>query len=343
MTKKTILVTGGGGYIGSVLTSELLKHGYGVKVLDRLYFGIESIEEHLNNPDFELIQNDIRYVNKSVFENVDAVLHLAALSNDPLCEIDPKITKSINYRGTIRIAKLAKEMGVKRFIFSSSCSIYGSSEDLQLTEESPLNPVSQYAKSKIMAEKELLKLADDNFIVTILRNGTVYGLSKRMRFDLVVNIMTLHAFKNKKIQIAGDGLQWRPNVHVQDVAKAFLITLEAPNTKIQRQIFNVGSSEQNYQVIQIANMVKSVMPETVIEYVLSDPDRRNYNVNFDKIKNVFDRSVGKSVMDGIKEIKEGLEKRIITDDIKTKTLDYYKYLLEANKIIKNVSLREKIL
>ncbi|MCK4325581.1 SDR family oxidoreductase [bacterium] len=340
--KTTVLIVGGAGYIGSVLTTALLQRGYKVKVLDRLFFGAEPVEKHLNNSNFELIKGDIRYVSERIFKDTNAVINLAAISNDPSCELDSSATRAVNYKGTVRVAKLAKKMGVDKFVFSSSCSVYGCGADINLTEESALSPLSLYALTKVMAEKEILKLGNNDFIVTILRNATVYGISKRMRFDLVVNMMTLNAFKNKKIHIIGGGLQWRPNIHVQDVCNAFIKVLESSPSKVQKQIFNVGSKEQNYQVIQIANMVKNTMPDIVIEKVPSDPERRDYNVNFDKITNILGYSTGKTVVDGILEIKEGLERGIITDDIKTRTLDYYKYLLEANKIIKSVSVKGKI-
>lgn len=340
--KNNILITGGAGYIGSFLTADLLRLGKSVKVLDRLYFGPEPLEKHFNDPNFSLLKDDIRYFDKKNLEGVDIVVHLAALSNDPLCEIDPSATRSINYKGTVRMAKLAKEMGVKRFIFASSCSVYGAGNNLLLNEESPVNPVSLYAKAKLMAENELLKMADNDFTVTILRNATVYGLSERMRFDLVVNIMTLHAFKNKKIYISGGGEQWRPNVHVQDVSSAFIKVIDAPAEKIQKQIFNVGSDEQNYKVIQIANMVKKVMPDTSIENIPTDPEKRNYNVSFRKIREVLGFSVRKNVNDGITDIRSALENGVVTDSLKTKTLDYYKYLLEANNIMQDVTRKGKI-
>lgn len=342
MKIKKILITGGAGYIGSVLTRILLEHSYKVKVLDRCFFGLEPIKEYLNNKNFQLIKDDIRYVAKGIFKHINTVIHLAALSNDPACEIDPRATKSINYQGTVRLAKLSREMGVKRFIFSSSCSVYGQGSSLELTEKSALNPVSLYAQTKVKAEKEILKLANKNFLVAILRNATVYGLSKRMRFDLAVNIMTLHAFKNKKIYILGGGTQWRPNVHIQDVANAFISVMGAPAKKIQKQIFNVGSNEQNYQIYQIAQMIKKAIPETIIEKVVSDPDKRNYNVNFDKIHKVLNYRTEKKVTDGILEIKNGLEAGVLSDTPKTRTLDYYKYLLEANQVLKKVSLKGKI-
>ena len=342
MAQKTILVTGGAGYVGSRLVSKLLRDNYRVKVLDRLFFGPGSILEHLNDPNFELIKNDTRHTDKKHFRGVDTVIDLAGISNDPSCEIDPCATQEINHKGAAKIAKMAKEAGVNKFIFSSSCSVYGHGEGLSLTEESTLNPVSLYAQCKIAAEEEILKLNSKNFTVTILRNATVYGLSKRMRFDLVVNLMTLNAFQKRKIYIIGGGQQWRPNVHLGDVVKAFLSVMGAGSDKVSGQVFNVGSNEQNYQIIQVARMVKDIFSDTVIEDVPSDPDQRNYNVNFDKIKKVLGFSAQKDIKDGVREVKEGLENGVITYDIKTRTLDYYKYLLEANEVIKEVSLDGKI-
>jgi len=229
--KQTILITGGAGYIGTVLTSLSLKKGYKIKVLDRLFFGKEPIQDFLNNKNYELIRGDIRHTDKNLFKNVHAVIHLAALSNDPSCDLDSSLTQSINYEGTIKIAKQAKQAGVKRFLFSSSCSVYGEGINTNLTELSSLNPVSLYSKAKAMAEEKILQLANDNFAVTILRNPTVYGISKRMRFDLVVNAMTLSAFEKKKIYLLGGGTQWRPLIHVYDLSRAFIQILEAPLKK----------------------------------------------------------------------------------------------------------------
>jgi nucleoside-diphosphate-sugar epimerase len=340
--KKKVLVTGGAGYIGHALIEKLLEEGYGVRILDRFFFGFDSIRTFLNDKFFSTVKDDIRYVDKSVFKDIDTVIHLAGIANDPSCEIDVQATRSINLDWAIRSAECAREMGVKRFIFSSSCSVYGQGSSLSLSEESPLNPVSLYAKLKVEAEEKILKMADRNFVISVLRNATVYGISKRMRFDLVVNLMTLTAFRDKKISILGRGLQWRPNVHVQDVARAFLTVLKAPKDKVQGQIFNVGSNRQNYQVIQIANMVKEIFPDIRIDVVPSDPDNRNYNVNFDKIKKELGFTAEKSVRDGILEIKKGLEKGIIHDSLKTMTLDYYKYLLEANHVIKEINLKGRI-
>jgi nucleoside-diphosphate-sugar epimerase len=233
----------------------------------------------------------------------------------------------------MRTARLAKNAGVRRFVFASSCSVYGSGEGSSLTEESTPRPISLYARTKLMAENDLLSLADGNFSVTILRNGTVYGLSRRMRFDLIVNLMALCAFKYKKIRVMGGGRQWRPNVHLSDVIAAFVKIIEADDKKINGQILNVGSSEQNYKVVDIAYMVNNFFPEAEIEYVFSDLDRRNYNVNFDKIKRILGYSVTKTVGDGIQEIKEALLNGFVSDSTMTRTLDYYKHFIEVNKVL----------
>lgn len=337
-----ILVTGGAGYVGSILVPKLLESQYSVRVLDRFFFGAETLNASLSHPQITICKGDIRSIAKKELRGVDVVIHLASISNDPTCEIDQDATKSINYEGTLRLAELSKAAGVKRFIFSSSCSVYGSVDDVGLTEESHLEPVSLYATTKMMSEKAILKLSDLRFAVTILRNATIYGVSPRMRFDLVVNLMTLSAFKKRQIYILGGGRQWRPNVHVEDVADAFMTVIGASVDKVEGQIFNVGSSGQNHQIIQIAKMVKNVVADTTIEIIPSDPDKRDYNVNCDKIKKVLNYETKKNIMDGIVEIYDGLKNGIINDDLKTRTLEYYKYLIEANKILKEVSLKGKI-
>jgi len=338
-----VLVTGGAGYIGSMLCEELLKVDHHVICLDRVFFGLNLIKDLLMHPNFTLVRDDIRTVDKSVFESVDVVMDLAGISNDPACDLDPGITEDINHQGIIRVAHLAKEMGVQRYIFSSSCSVYGTGVEAQLIENSITRPVSLYAKLKVGSESGITDLADDHFCVTILRNATVYGLSRRMRFDLIVNIMTLHAYTKRKIYVLGGGQQWRPNVHIKDVCKAFIMIMQAPQEKINREIFNVGSNEQNFQVIQVANMIRDVVPYTEVEIVSDDPDRRNYNVSFDKISRVLDYQVERSVIEGAVEVKQGLERgQISGDDIRTSTLKYYKYLLDAERILEDVSLKGRV-
>jgi nucleoside-diphosphate-sugar epimerase len=337
---KRILVTGGAGYIGSVMTGELLKAGYQVVVLDRFFFGQQSLEQYKDNKNLTLIRDDIRYFDEKILTGINTVIDLAGISNDPACDLNPKITTSVNQDGCIRVARLAQKMGVSQYLFSSSCSIYGDSANLKLTEKSPVNPVSLYALSKLRVEEQVLPMANKDFSVTILRNGTVYGLSQRMRLDLVINVMAMNAYRNGKIYILGGGKQWRPMVHIKDVAHAFIKVIEADKAKVSGQIFNVGSNEQNYQVIQMAHMVKDIIPHLQIEVVPEDPDKRNYNVCFDKISSTLGYRVERTIHEGVVEIKLALENgQIDPDDLRTVTLKYYKYLLEAEKILKEVNLQ----
>ena len=232
---------------------------------------------------------------------------------------------------------------MKRFIFSSSCSVYGASPDL-LTEDSPLAPVSAYAQSKIMAEKRLLELSSPEFAVTSLRNATVYGVSKRrMRFDLVVNLMTLHALRTNRIFIMGCGQQWRPLVHIDDAIDAFLLVADYPEiSAIEGQIFNVGSNNQNFMVSTLAHKFKSVFPEVVLETVPDDPDRRDYRVCVDKITRAIGFKARRTVDDGIAEVRHGLNSGEISDTPRTVTVKYYKYLLEADAILRLVKMGDRL-
>ena len=328
---KTILITGAGGYIGSKMVEYFLDKKYSVIALDKYFFG-DTLKDLKGNKNLKIVKDDIRYFEKTLLKGVDCVIDLASISNDPSSELLPTITQDINKNGAIRIAKVAKEMGVKKFIFSSSCSIYGAGEGI-LTENSRLAPISTYAKCKIAAEESIIKLADENFCVTFLRNATVYGLSKRrMRFDLIINIMTLNAWKNNKISILGQGNQWRPLIHVNDVIRAFELVLEEQDTqKINKQAFNVGSNEQNYQVYQVADRFKKLFPNVNIEAKQDNPDPRSYHVNFDKIRKTLNFFTTKTIDDGILEIKEALETSSITDDITTRTVEYYKQLISAGQ------------
>ncbi len=336
---KTVLVTGGAGYIGCVLCELLLNEGYQVICLDRFFFGSEKVSHLSKNPKFSLIRGDIQNLKLDTFSSADIAIDLAGISNDPACDLNPSITENINFKGAVLFASLAKEAGVKRYIYSSSCSVYGSGNQGQFTEESNPKPVSLYAKSKLRVEKEIRKLISDDFCVTFLRNATVYGVSPRMRFDLLVNIMTAHAVVNRRIFVLGGGKQWRPNVHIKDVSKAFLLVMNAPVEKVNGEVFNVGSNEQNYQVIQVASMIRDVVPYTEVEIVPDDVDKRNYNVNFDKITNSLDFRVNYSSIEGSVEVKQAIEKGIVDiDDITTSTVKYYQYLIEADKILSEVKI-----
>ena len=338
----TVLVTGGGGYIGSVLAEMLLDAGYCVRILDRFFFGRQLLADLEGRDGLSLLRNDTRYVDESCFDGVDAVVDLAGISNDPACDLDPKITEEVNLGGSRRVSQMAKQAGVTRYVYSSSCSIYGAAADATVSEESPKAPVSLYAKTKILAEDDLLKLQDDAFTVTVLRNATVYGLSRRMRFDLVINMMTLHAYKNRKIYVVGGGKQWRPLVHVRDVARAFLIVLETPRDQVGGEAFNVGSNEQDYQVYQIAQMVRDAVPHTDVVVVPDDPDKRSYRVDFSKIRERLGFQVQTSPYEGIVEIKQALERGLVEEERHTKTVEHYRFLVDAEKMLREVSLNGRI-
>jgi len=337
-----ILVTGGSGYIGSTLIPALLGDGYRVKCLDRLFFGRESLSQIASNPSFELIRDDVRWFDPSVLKDLDVVIDLAALSNDPSGELDPAKTLDINYLGRVRVAKLSKEYGVKRYIIASSCSVYGFQEGT-LDENSPVNPLTTYAKANIMAERDVLPLSDSKFTVTVLRLATVYGLSGRMRFDLAINGIVLGLYKTGKIPVMRDGTQWRPFIHVKDAAKAFITFLESPSDKVNGQVFNVGSDEQNYQIHPLAELIgKSVGVPFEIEWYGS-PDKRSYKVSFKKIGGTLSFKPDYTAREGAIEVYSALREGKVTDSLKTKTVEWYKHLLEAHAIAKEVALRGSVL
>ena len=316
MNKEKVLVTGGGGYIGSVLVRMLLDHGYKVRILDKFIFGIEPIADILNNPDLEVIIGDICKMDdlKKAVKGVNHVVHLAAIVGDPACSVKADVAVETNFLSTIRLARLARDYEIKKFIFASTCSVYGASGDKMIDENSPTNPVSLYAETKLDAEKELIALLDKKPILTILRFGTAYGLSPRMRFDLVINYLTKKALQDKDIKIFG-GDQWRPFVHIYDISRAIKIVLESDESVVKDEIFNVGSTQENYKMVEIGNIVKSVLPDTNVEIVEQIKDKRSYRVSFEKIENTLGFKNKKTVKDGVKEIKEAIEKgQIINSD-----------------------------
>ena len=338
-----VLVTGGAGYIGSILTRLLLERGYKVKCLDRFFFGMEPLRDLMSDPNLEIIKDDVRWFDPNILRDVDAVLDLAALSNDPSGELDPAKTYDINYLGRVRTARLSKEYGVKRYILASSCSVYGFREGVILDENSPVNPLTTYAKCNVLAERDVLPLADENFIVTALRQATVYGLSPRMRFDLAINGMVLGVFKNKKIPVMRDGTQWRPFIHVKDTSKAFITVLESPKEKVNGQIFNVGSNEQNLQIYPLAKMIGEAIGEPFEIEWYGSPDKRSYRVNFDKIRNVLGFKPDYTPRDGAREVYEALKNGIVTDSLKTRTVEWYKHLLQMYSFLKEVLVKGTLL
>ncbi|MFX0139322.1 MAG: NAD-dependent epimerase/dehydratase family protein [Candidatus Hodarchaeota archaeon] len=307
--EKRILVIGGAGYIGSVLTKQLLDKGYSVRVLDKLLYSKESIDLFKEHKKFSFIQGDIGHVEKIVeaIKGADAVVQLAEIVGDPACAIDPQETQQVNYISTTLVANICRYFQINRFIYTSSCSVYGANEDTQLlNEESCLNPVSLYARMKIESEKSILNMTDDVFSPTILRLATVFGESPRMRFDLVVNILTAKAIKESKITVFG-GDQWRPLVHVSDVARAIIVILESPINKIKGEVFNVGSNKNNFTINQIGELIKQTIPSANLLIEDKDVDKRNYRVDFSKIQNILNFQAKFSVLDGIVEISRSLQ------------------------------------
>jgi nucleoside-diphosphate-sugar epimerase len=333
---KTILVTGAGGYIGSVLIPKLLSIGYKVKALDRYFFGLDKLPQHDN---LIMIKEDSRRLKAEVFANVDAVIDLAAISNDPSGELFQEATYQINHISRVRSAHMAKKLGVERYILPSSCSIYGfQPSDAIVDETSPTNPLTTYAKANEKAENGVLPLADDTFTAVVIRQATVYGYSPRIRFDLAINGMALGAWKNGVIPLMRDGLQWRPFVHVQDTTDVMCLLLEVDSSLVNGQIFNVGSEDNNYQLGELAEQIAKVLPKQVSINWYGDVDHRSYKVNFDKVERTLGWKRQWTAAPGALEIYNALEAGHISATEQTITLGWYEELVKWHRIIEDVKL-----
>jgi len=277
-----LLVTGTDGYIGTILAPYLMDRGHEVTGIDTgfhrigwLYNGVRVMPK--------TITKDIRNITEEDLRGYDAVIHLAELSNDPVGQLAPNITYEINHKGTVALAHKAKKVGVKRFIYFSSCSVYGASSTHASDENSPTNPLTAYAECKLLVERDLKEMADANFCPTYLRNATAYGASPRQRFDLVVNNLCGHAWCSKLIKMDSDGTPWRPFVHILDIAQATACVLDAPRDVVFNETFNVGDNSENYQVKDIARIVVETFPGCQLQLGTRGDDKRDYRVNFDKI------------------------------------------------------------
>ena len=333
-----ILVTGNLGYVGNVLTRMLLEQKFDVIGCDTGFYPQGFLD--LETSECTQIKKDIRNLSVEDLKGVSVICHLAALSNDPLGEINPNLTEEINYNATIRLAKLAKEAKVEKFIFSSSCSSYGMNENI-VNEESELSPLTAYAKSKVNSEKEISKLSDNNFCTTNLRSATAYGLSNSIRLDLVVNNLTCSAFTTNHVKLLSDGTAWRPLVHVEDMSNAFISVLNAKNSEVNNQAFNVGANEDNYTVREIAQKVEEIVPNSSITYAEdANKDSRSYKVDFSKIKQSLGYETKWSLDKAIKEIYDLLKiKKFTEEDFKDKKyyrVGYIKWLIENKKIDNNL-------
>lgn len=313
-----VLVLGGAGYVGSVLARVLLARGHSVTVMDALVYGDEGIGALRDHPGFDVIRADLRDTDAiaRVSRLVDDVVHLGGLVGDPACALDEALTLEINLEATRTTAQAAKGAGAGRFIFASSCAVYGASDEL-LDEGSALEPVSIYARSKAESEELLMALAGDGFSPIVLRFGTFYGPSPRPRFDLVVNLLTAKAVSEGEIRILG-GEQWRPFVHVQDGATAIARCLEAPVEATGSEIFNVGSDEQNYTLKQIARTIEELIPEVRVIYEPPAATEANYRVSFSKIRDRLGFTPSRTLADGIAEIQATLESGAIPDFLETR-------------------------
>jgi nucleoside-diphosphate-sugar epimerase len=280
-----ILVTGNKGYIGTVAALLFAKHGHELAGLDTDLYERCTYGDGLEDADgMVTVRKDIRDVQREDLVGFDAVVHFAGLSNDPLGDLNAELTYQINHQATVRLAALAKAAGVERFIFSSSCSNYGAAGDDMLDEAAAFNPVTPYGRSKVKAELDLAKLADDRFSPTYLRSATAYGVSPRLRFDLVLNNLTAWAYTTGRVHLKSDGSPWRPIVHIEDIARAFLSVIEAPRELVHNQAFNVGRTAENYRVRELAQIVCETVPGSTLSFAVgAGPDLRNYRVSCDKI------------------------------------------------------------
>lgn len=341
MKNKTILVTGGAGYVGSVLIPELIKQGHNVKCLDRFFFGKEFLQSEKFSNNLVLLQDDIRWFNPQLLEDIDVVMDLAALSNDPVGELNPEKTFEINHLGRSRVAQLSKKQGVTQYILASSASIYGQQDNLA-NETSKVNPLTAYSKANRKAEEDILQLNDENFTTTALRFSSIYGISPRMRFDLAVNSMVLDLFQNNKITIFGKNNK-RPFIHIKDAIQAYVKIILAPKEKIGGEIFNVGSNEQNFTIFDLANTVKNSIDSDSQLISQDSPDNRSYFASFEKIQNILDFKTNHTVEEASVEIFNALKNNSLNHDLKTITVKWYKHIIENEKLSESLKINGKLL
>jgi nucleoside-diphosphate-sugar epimerase len=341
IVNKKVLITGHDGYIGSVMTPHLLDAGYEITGLDTGYFSECTLVP--DRGQIPVLRKDIRDLTAKDLEGFDAVVHLAALSNDPIGNLNDSWTEEINFRASVKLAELAKAAGVKKYLFSSSCIMYGASNTEVVTEESPLDPKTEYARSKVKAEEAIRKLAAPGFSPIFLRNGTIYGVSPRMRFDTVFNDLIGSAATTGKVIVYSDGTPWRPVIHVQDVARIFENALAAPVEKVHNQAFNAGANSLNHQIIELAQIAAKSVPGCKLEVVAkSGADQRTYKADFGKFAHTFPEFQFKwNVVTGAAELYEAFKRVGLKHsdfvDKKFTRLKWLRYLLDSKRL--DASLR----
>ena len=343
-----VFVAGGAGYIGSVLVPSLLEQGHRVTVLDRLYFGDSLGRARARFGErLRVVRGDVRAFDAGLLASVDAAVDLSGISNDPSCEIEPELTRSVNVDGAKRLAVAAREHGVRRYVFSSSCSVYGHGEGQGLSETSARRPVSLYARAKAEVEDFLLELgraSRGEMQVCALRLATVFGVSPRMRFDLAINVMTKNAYVGRRITVDGGGRQWRPFLHVGDAARAFVQALAGDAAAIAGEVFNVGSDEANVQILNLAFRVRDAIPGTEVVHAPTDPDLRDYNVSFEKIGRVLGFRAERGIDEGIREVLGALRDGTVDpDDRRWYTLKQYLFLREAERAHRELAIDGRLL
>ncbi len=327
-----VLVTGGAGYIGRVLVPKLLERGYDVTVLDRLFLNYDDVEKKYSDLGVKLIKNDTRFFDPNLLKGIDAVADLAALSNDPVGDLDQLRTWDINYIGRVRVARLAKKIGIEKYVLTSSCSVYGFLENIA-DENTPTNPLTTYAEANVSVERDNLFLKNEKFTPTALRLSTAFGYSKKMRLDIAINAMTYYAFHTGKVRLMRDGNQFRPFVHVNDISEAIIRTMESDKDLVSGKTYNIGADELNVKLRDLAEIVKkNVGIQSEIEWY-GDPDVRSYKVSFAKSLKELNFKAKTSIEDGVREILEKLKSGELKDCLQMHTVNYYKSILDAKGIM----------